>query len=1594
MGNPISAGVVPLPPRFPPVRGLLAPGGAVGQAFSGLGTAVRGIGEALAPQPGEEVGGRSGFETGGQVLLGAGKGLVSPLVEQFRRRTVAGTTSSPESQAGFLPPNFPVVQPTNYEQRLGAMLGGLTGTELARPLEGGRAYTPEEAAAQLAMFGPMAPGMGLRAGGAPLGTLAEAGIRGIKPAAAEVAARAGQPRLALNILGKPQVAGAAPEAGVPKIPGKGVQPQRFYAQNQGGQFTEVPDAQLIKIPGFESVEFFVHKVPNTSQWAVTEGRTGLAMNFGKTRNDAIRATKEVLDRIGAERLTTVYLGEYKGAISPRYSAPTAPEVAQQAAAPLPGQAPLSEAQFDALIRARLATKAGIPLTREAPAALEAAAPAPRPAAPAAKEAWMMTKVEYVKERAARLQEGTEYRSRFTSEQLHRRSVEGALQNKEPVPANVLAEYPELAARARPAPAVTPAGTLPESRPIGTAYEAVKPTPAGGLLQKRQQVAEAIRKSTILTEEQKVARLALLEKQLAPGESLARPAPPPAVIPLTKIERQELSHLNRILYPSEKDALRRDALRSRAFLQPTRPAPPPAGERVAPPAPEVAPPRVAGVPPGTGGQLPPAGRQRIQPVAAYAPGAGAPPPTAPPPTATGAPPPLNSPLGRIQTMWKEGGKKPSFRERLPDFYLKAQEYLNDNFYGLRRLQTRVAKGTTIEAGGSRDLITHITLAPGAANAGAKRYAFAVNEMKDIAPNIMVDDVNTILWANHAKEVLAEKGAKRVVSGGLTSQELDTALTQLRDRLGPEGYSNAEQAADVMRKVYKAQRQRMVGRFITAEEAALWEAKYPWYNPMKYVEDALEQEAKGKSVRPFTQTSRGVYRLSDIGTLKAAQRPLDAAAEQLIRNEVLFQKDVTKQAIIDLLLADKVPGVKKITNIRPVAQVEGQPIFRPAWQDPPGTLSYWKDAKRQIYEVPEWVYWEAVTLNQTVSNPVSSLIGSLNGISKASFTSLSPVFTVANMMNDMLPALVRGGVLPNETARRLLLSFKGLETDPLMQAYNLTGALQARFYGKEAAEIARMAGASGGKVIGKGFDLRGATLEAIPNFGQKGEQASRQAIFERNLNKTLPGWKNMTAEEIAATPQARKAGADAVEGTINFSRGGYLFRSANPFVIFLNASMEGTKLPFRALGVLQPGQNSSRARWTLAGLGTGLAGLTAYNMSYPEYFDVPDRVRWGSVMIMLPSTKTDLQGKPVPRYLTIIPNTREWAAFFAPLTYGMEKAFKDSPTKFGQFAWAIIPQVSPVSQVPLPPTLEEVAEQAANYDFYTGTKIVSQGKQNLPVTEQTGPYVSPTVERVSQAAGLSPLRVQHTLQGLFGGAGQAVTSLLDLVAGVQNKQGLDLKAQYDQLPAGQRATWLNKRSAAEKSALKSAMGQAEQTIPVVSSIAGRFYRERGGQLEQNDWDSFNKTVEDTNKQFAATSRVNALGIRLGSVGDSIDLVPGVKGGSVDLTPAQRADYQRIMGEVVTPGIRELLPKIASTLPVETQKAEIQRWIGIFKDQAKDRFIAAHRAQLAAQLEGQPTPAAPTPTPVPSQMRTPVFPTRTPRRPLPRLDRSQRSLPRLGR
>ena len=87
-----------------------------------------------------------------------------------------------------------------------------------------------------------------------------------------------------------------------------------------------------------------------------------------------------------------------------------------------------------------------------------------------------------------------------------------------------------------------------------------------------------------------------------------------------------------------------------------------------------------------------------------------------------------------------------------------------------------------------------------------------------------------------------------------------------------------------------------------------------------------------------------------------------------------------------------------------------------------------------------------------------------------------------------------------------------------------------------------------------------------------------------------------------------------------------------------------------------------------------------------------------------------------------------------------------------------------------------------------------------------------------------------------------------------------------------------------------GEAVSRVPGVN----RFLGTRATQEERRGFAQLRTAVEETNREFSRIPGMNELGVRLGEVGDSIT----VSGRSIELTPNERAEYQRLMAAVVIP------------------------------------------------------------------------------------------------
>lgn len=753
---------------------------------------------------------------------------------------------------------------------------------------------------------------------------------------------------------------------------------------------------------------------------------------------------------------------------------------------------------------------------------------------------------------------------------------------------------------------------------------------------------------------------------------------------------------------------------------------------------------------------------------------------------------------------------------------------------------------------RDLnfIREVTLAPGAVNVGITRAQMVIQDILKTSKNIMPDDLNTLLFVRRAKELL-DMDPTTVLPMGKTYAELEQQLESMMARLTQKERTDLIEASDRVIKFYADERDRLVGKGIISKSLGDYFAKnHPHYNPMRYVQSGMQDPTwKAGGYKPFTNRNNTLIKQSE-ADLKdwVPAKPLDLIFETAIRNEAIGTRNELARIMVKIQQEwEKLPGVEKVTKRVGIGKGDN-------------VIEFFENGRHYRYEVPAWMKREADYMTSTFAGKADWLAGLINGVSRSAFTSLSPVFIPVNAMADGLTALSTQGLLPHRTLLELLRPLKRLKEDNVALSHKLTGAYQARFFGSTGKSLAEGMGINTqmseeqiakslekkiagkwlyeGKPIGQKSMLKMLNNVVRSGFGlgvigEATEQAPRRAVFKRDLDKALgKGWeKKWTPEEIAQMPVARAAGANSVEVTLNFARGGLIAKLINPWLIFFNAGMEGFKLPYRVL------RDNPKARTTLVGMIGGQTALTAYNMQYDEYYDVPSEKRWGGGIFMLPPNKKKPNGAWEAHYIEIVPY-RQLSLFLGGATFLMEKWHQESPEAWTDFLIATGQNSMPLLDIPSPPLIEELNEQRGNKDYFRQQPIIPPEIADEPRAKQVMPWTSRTMKEIGESIDVSPERLDHAGKGIGGGLFSFATSITDAIIGLIDPEKVTpetarIFAEYEAIDDHQKKKdYYAKLTPQQRKTLDFELRKPEPytRYPGIGPIADRFYSTGGGGIYQ--------------------------------------------------------------------------------------------------------------------------------------------------------------------
>ena len=688
-------------------------------------------------------------------------------------------------------------------------------------------------------------------------------------------------------------------------------------------------------------------------------------------------------------------------------------------------------------------------------------------------------------------------------------------------------------------------------------------------------------------------------------------------------------------------------------------------------------------------------------------------------------------------------------------------------------------------------------------------------------VSMGDVNEYLKLRHAHEIFMMKGHRQFVGTYTGPADVIVRLGQLEERLGPEQMLKVKGAAKVVRDNYTAQlAKRANAGLISPETAQFFYNNYPWYNPVKYMDEA-QAHFEGVS-KAISNSNPGWRKLGEIGSEGEIVDPVNAMWVSNLRTEELIAKNEAAKATAKIFQAD--PQLAGKVKIVP----EGERV----WSNM-GQMSYMENGKKITLEIPKEAEEAIKQLNVIPKVDTFRIAGAINAVSRAGTTTMNIAFFVPNMAVDTLTAMITSGVGPVHIGRRLAYNLKGIvKEDKVMADMLKAKGGMSGFWGKSPEELAREATKQGNLVLKGGKDWKrffAAPIEAVQKTGHAIEMAPRTAVYEKGIGKGL------TKEQAAL--EARRS-------TIDFQRSGSLIRELNSLYMYLNAGVQGSMVPFRAL------RDNPMARVRATGYMGIVAANYAYNRQFEEYKDVPNYYKYGAgLLFMVPSNEYDKRGNKVPHFITVIPNQREWTLFSSPVIYAMSKLDGSNPQDFEMFINDLVPRVNPLSKFtgqggyPVPTQLGATwfSAYVMNKDPFTGKDVVPAELQNLPKEQQYDEYSSQAAIKAGSVLGMSPKKLEFFVKGVFGGVGSQFLEAVDYASSKlsPNKADPRIEEMLSKLEDIQsssdpsqienaRNKYLYSLSEADREAVLSLERHPAERMPIITSISRKVYHEGGGQL----------------------------------------------------------------------------------------------------------------------------------------------------------------------
>jgi len=226
---------------------------------------------------------------------------------------------------------------------------------------------------------------------------------------------------------------------------------------------------------------------------------------------------------------------------------------------------------------------------------------------------------------------------------------------------------------------------------------------------------------------------------------------------------------------------------------------------------------------------------------------------------------------------------------------------------------------------------------------------------------------------------------------------------------------------------------------------------------------------------------------------------------------------------------------------------------------------------------------------------------------------------------------------------------------------------------------------------------------------------------------------------------ESGLLAKDSTLDFSRSGTLTRQINQVVPFFNAALQGGDRFVRAL------KDNPKRTIPLAMMYITLPSVVSWVMNHDKdwYKELSDDVKNGCWLFESNGT------------IIRIPKPFEPGIFFgSAIERALDKAYGEDPDAVKKWASYAAQGFAPNV---IPTLVGPVLEWMTNYSFFTGKSVVGRKEQRLPDEYQFNEYTSEAAKKLGKTTGLSPEKIDNTINGYLGSAGKFFVGLGDTFIG---------------------------------------------------------------------------------------------------------------------------------------------------------------------------------------------------------------------------------------